>query len=146
MTRKIMFATIFCAGFLMLLTVTGWTQNVPRTEKYQGSANFKRLEGRWVRPDGGYVLEIGNIAKDGSMTAAYFNPKPIRVFQAKANRKDGKIHLSVELRDVNYPGSMYALEYDPRSDRLKGTYFQAVERLSFNIEFVRQNNAINKER
>jgi len=43
----------------------------------------------------------------------------------------------VELRDANYPGSTYNLLYDPMSDRLKGTYFQAVERLSFDIEFMR---------
>jgi len=29
------------------------------------------------------------------------------------------------------------LQYDPKSDRLKGAYFQAVEKQTFNIEFVR---------
>jgi hypothetical protein len=32
----------------------------------------------------------------------------------------------VELRDVNYPGSTYTLTYDPGTDRLTGTYYQAV--------------------
>jgi len=37
----------------------------------------------------------------------------------------------------NYPGSTYTLQYDPASDRLKGTYFQAVQRQTFDIEFMR---------
>ena len=95
------------------------------------------LEGRWVRPDGGYVLELGEIKKDGSVKASYFNPRPIKVFSAKWSRTDKKINLFVELRDINYPGSKYNLQYDPKSDRLKGTYFQAVEKQTFDIEFMR---------
>ena len=71
------------------------------------------------------------------MVAAYFNPRPIKVVSAKWSREDVKINLFVELRDFNYPGSKYNLQYEPRADRLKGTYFQAVERQTFNIEFVR---------
>ena len=107
-----------------------------QTDK-QSPADHQRLEGRWIRPDGGYILELSEIKKDGSLTAAYFNPRPIKVFSAKWSRKEGKINLFVELRDVNYPGSKYNLVYDPESDRLKGTYFQAVEKQTFNIEFVR---------
>jgi hypothetical protein len=109
-----------------------------QTEKpSQGQADVQRLEGRWVRPDGGYILELREIKKDGSVTAAYFNPRQIKVFSAKWSHKEGEINLFVELRDVNYPGSKYSLQYDPKSDRLKGTYFQAVEKQTFDIEFVR---------
>ena len=100
-------------------------------------SDFQHIEGRWVRPDGGYVLELKDIKKDGSLTAAYFNPQPIRIFRAEASKKNGAITLFVELRDVNYPGSTYKLHYDTATDRLKGTYFQAVERQTFNIEFIR---------
>lgn len=99
--------------------------------------DFQRLEGRWVRPDGGYVLELKDIKKDGSLTAAYFNPRPIRVYQAEAAKKNGKITVTVELRDVNYPGSTYTLIYDAASDRLRGKYFQAIEKRIFYIEFLR---------
>ena len=97
----------------------------------------RQLAGQWVRPDGGYILELREIKKDGSLTAAYFNPQPIKVFSAKWRRTEGKIAVFIELRDVNYPGSKYNVEYDPEADRFKGTYFQAVERKTFNIEFVR---------
>lgn len=99
--------------------------------------DFQRIEERWVRPDGGYVLDLKDIRKDGSLTAEYFNRRPIRVLRANASRKDGAIALFVELRDKNYPGSLYRLHYDSATDRLKGTYYQAVERRTFNIEFVR---------
>ncbi len=97
----------------------------------------QRLAGRWVRGDGGYLMELRTVHKDGGLEAFYFNPRPIRVSQAVWARQGGKITIMVELRDVNYPGSTYNLQYDPESDRLKGTYFQAVERQTFEIQFVR---------
>ena len=102
-----------------------------------GQADYQRLAGRWVRPDGGYVLELKDVRKDGSVKAAYFNPRPINVAKAELRRKDGNITVFVELRDVNYPGSTYTLQYDPATDRLKGKYFQAMEKQTFEIEFVR---------
>jgi hypothetical protein len=98
----------------------------------------QRLVGRWVRPDGGYVLEIREVTKEGSLKAGYSNPRPINVAKAEWRRKDGALTVIVELRDVNYPGSIYTLEYDPTSDRLRGNYFQAVEKQMFKIEFVRR--------
>ena len=103
----------------------------------QVQIDFKRLEGRWVRPDGGYILELRGIKKDGSVTAAYYNPRPIKVYRAGLSWKEGRINVVVELRDINYPGSTYNLQYDAATDRLKGTYFQAVEKRTFNIEFLR---------
>jgi hypothetical protein len=64
-----------------------------QTEKVsQVQTDLQRLEGRWVRPDGGYILELSEIKKDGSLNAAYFNPRPIKVFSAKWSRKEGKIN------------------------------------------------------
>jgi len=98
----------------------------------------QRLVGRWVRPDGGYVLDVREVRADGSLKAAYFNPRPINVAKAEWRQKDGKLTLFVELRDVNYPGSTYTLQYDPAADRLKGAYFQAVEKQTYQIEFARR--------
>jgi hypothetical protein len=97
----------------------------------------QRLVGRWVRTDGGYVLELRDIKKDGKLQASYFNPRSINVSRAEWKRKEERIDLFVELRDVNYPGSNYTLHYDPTSDRLIGSYFQAVQRLTFDVEFAR---------
>ena len=139
---QILYSGLVVAAFwaAILLSPVGSNsraENAQTNKRLPGEVSFQRLEGRWVRPDGGYILELRNIKKDGSVTAAYFNPKPIKVFHAKSSHKEGRIHLVVELRDANYPGSTYNLLYDPMSDRLKGTYFQAVDRLSFDIEFMR---------
>jgi len=128
----------FCIGSMfsaMRQVVFAESGNPQKSTQVQ--TDVQRLEGRWVRPDGGYILELREIKKDGSLMATYFNPRPIKVYSAKWSRKDGKINVFVELRDVNYPGSKYNLQYEPGVDRLKGTYFQAVEKQTFNIEFVR---------
>jgi uncharacterized protein (DUF2147 family) len=102
-----------------------------------GKNDVRQIIGSWIRPDGGYVLEIKKIGKDGTLKAAYFNPRSINVARAELNSQTGEATIFVELRDVNYPGSKYNLRYDPKTDRLVGTYFQAVEGVSYNIEFVR---------
>ena len=50
---------------------------------------------------------------------------------------NGKVYVLVELRDVNYPGSKYALTYDESNDILIGAYFQAVSQQTFEVYFVR---------
>ena len=93
--------------------------------------------GRWIRPDGGYVLELNGGQAEGTLEAAYYNPKPIHVARAELARVNGVVSIFVELRDVNYPGSTYHLIYDPGADRLVGTYFQAVNGTTYDIMFVR---------
>ncbi len=83
-----------------------------------------KLIGRWLRPDGGYVLELSNPTTDGQLTAAYFNPNPINVARSEWKHKDGSLGVFAELRDVNYPGSTYTLVYQPDTDCLAGIYFQ----------------------
>ena len=102
------------------------------------NVDVRLLEGNWVRPDGGYVLELSNMEFDGSLTARYFNPRQIRVSQAFWIITEETIGLFVELRDINYPGSKYSLRYDPSSDRLQGAYFQAMEGQIYAVEFVRK--------
>lgn len=123
---------------ISVLTVLAACLSAGAAEPVKPARNdFQSLEGRWVRPDGGYILELKNVKKDGSLTAAYYNPSPIRVYRADAAKKNGEITLTVELRDINYPGSTYTLVYDPASDRLRGRYFQAVEKRTFTVEFLR---------
>lgn len=101
-------------------------------------ANYERLRGRWLRPDGGYVLEVRTVNTEGRVEAAYYNPRPIHVGAAHASQTNQATQLFVELRDVNYPGSTYTLTYYPLTDRLAGIYFQAAQGQSFDVEFVRQ--------
>jgi hypothetical protein len=99
---------------------------------------FEKLKGKWLRPDGGYILEIRGATPDGKVDAGYFNPGPINVARAEWQRKDGKLQVFVELRDVNYPGSTYTLKFSDAEDRMTGNYFQAAQGENFAVEFVRQ--------
>ena len=121
----------------LILVLPGFLSAAEVSKPASGNLNAKVLEGRWIRPDGGYVLELKNIADDGTLTAAYFNPQPIRVFQAFWAMDDGTLAVFIELRDVNYPGSKYSLRYDSAADRLWGIYYQAIEQQLYEIEFVR---------
>jgi hypothetical protein len=96
------------------------------------------LLGRWQRSDGGYVLEFRSVAPDGTLDAGYFNPAPINVSRARVTSVEGVIGATVELRDVNYPGSAYTLSYDTANDLLVGRYYQAVEHQTFEVVFARQ--------
>jgi hypothetical protein len=96
------------------------------------------LKGRWLRPDGGYVLEIRQVDADGQLDAGYFNPNPIRVVSAKATKDGAAVKVYVELNDVNYPGCKYNLTYLPDQKQLVGTYFQAAMQQTFEVAFERE--------
>ncbi len=100
--------------------------------------DVQSLVGRWVRTDGGYVIEIQTVRDDGTLKAAYYNPGPINVARAEARDKDRGLEVFVELRDVNYPGSTYTLVYDRAKDQLHGIYYQAVAQQNYEVVFVRQ--------
>ena len=100
-------------------------------------SDLLKLVGRWVRMDGGYIIEIRNVASDGKMDAAYFNPRPINVSVAEASRTSTGIKVFIELQDQGYPGSTYTLSYDPAKDSLVGFYYQAVMQQNFDVVFAR---------
>ncbi len=114
------------------ITEAGGINSIARTS----DAEYQKLKGEWRRPDGGYVLAIKSV-DNGVMDAAYYNPSPIHVAKAEASREGAVTRVFVELRDVNYPGSIYTLTYEPASDQLRGVYYQAVERQRYDVVFVR---------
>jgi hypothetical protein len=98
---------------------------------------FDTLNGRWLRLDGGYILEIRAVDRSGKIDGVYLNPKPINIAKAEATRDGSILKVFVELRAPNYPGSTYTLTYDREHDQLKGIYFQAVQQQRFDVNFVR---------
>jgi len=134
------------AGFLLLRgDRSARDVSLPTSETAPG-AGLTGLEGRWQRPDGGYVLEIRKVYPSGVADAAYYNPNPIRVAQATATGDPSSATVFVELQDVNYPGSTYTLTYDPRRDVLEGIYYQAMLDQSFDVVFVRLPEAPRQEK
>jgi hypothetical protein len=99
--------------------------------------HFQKLLGRWRRPDGGYIIDIRSVDPDGNMAAGYFNPSSINVSQARAQQRDGKIQVFIELRDRGYPGATYSLTLGPKGAVLAGSYFQPAAGQSFGVVFSR---------
>jgi len=100
-------------------------------------AGLGMLRGRWVRPDGGYVIDIKGVGADGKLDAAYANPGPLPFAKAEATREGKLIKLSFELRAGGYNGSTYTLSYNPAKDTLEGVYYQAVAQQKFDVHFAR---------
>ena len=101
--------------------------------------NSGNLVGRWIRPDGGYIIEIRNVNSNGMLEAAYFNPRPIHVSQAHLTVANNELQVFIELRDVGYPGATYTLSYLPEQNVLAGLYYQPTAGQSFDVIFVRMN-------
>ena len=101
------------------------------------NGGFDTLNGRWLRPDGGYILDIKAVDASGKIDGVYLNPEPINIAKAEATRDGSKLNVFVELRAPNYPGSTYTLTYDREHDQLRGIYFQAVQQQRFDVNFVR---------
>lgn len=108
---------------LVAAALVGLWPASPMAQSKGAEVRAERLVGRWVRPDGGYVLEIRSAQADGKLDAAYLNPRSIKVSRAEWRREEGRLLVFVELRDVNYPGSTYNLRYVPDKDRLAGAYY-----------------------
>ena len=115
----------FCILFIALATSAGAT-------------DYSVLNGDWVRPDGGYLLRVGNATADGSVDAAYFNPQPSRVAEASVSTWKGMKKLFLKLQDKGYPGSTYTLYYFEDKDALAGFYYQAHMEQTFEVVFVRR--------
>jgi hypothetical protein len=98
---------------------------------------YSKLVGKWLRPDGGYILDVKSVDAAGVMIAAYFNPNPIHVAKAQASRENTDTKVFIELRDVNYPGATYTLTYQSELDQLVGLYYQPLAGQTYEIAFVR---------
>jgi uncharacterized protein (DUF2147 family) len=128
-----MFAGI--AVVVVLVALGAWWWN--HSQAGGTLAAFQKLEGRWQRDDGGYIIDISRADAGGTLTASYLNPRPINVAKAQASMLGQSLRVFIELRDVNYPGSTYQLTYDPADDRLKGSYYQAALQETYEVAFAR---------
>ena len=128
------FAVIY---FVWLLYDPVLASQEQKTQESSGFSAAKKLEGRWVRAEGGYVLVLQDIMPDGSLKAFYLNPRNINVHVANWKFEDERLFFYVELRDINYPGSNYTLMYRAAKDVLWGSYYQSVQKQTMDVYFVR---------
>jgi len=115
-------------------------EKTPPPEKTAVKPDIGKLAGNWLRPDGGYVIEILNVHEQGTLEAKYFNPQPINIAQAEWKVEDNRIKIFIRFDDTNYRGSTYTLDYFPDRDQLIGAYFQATQQQTYYVEFIRKPN------
>lgn len=120
-----------------LLPWQSWAENVKGMEQKPANADYNRLAGKWLRSDGGYVLELKDVKSDGRLKVSYFNPKPINVSKSEWRRLVDHLQVFIKFMDVNYPGSTYTLVYSPEHDSLGGYYYQAALGETFDVVFMR---------
>lgn len=113
-------------------TTTGQASAAPKADP-----NLQKLEGKWLRADGDYLLEISEVEQAGKLTARYFNPGPINVSKSLGLSEAGATKVFVELQDTGYPGCTYSLTYDPETDQLFGQYYQAAMQQTYDVAFAR---------
>jgi hypothetical protein len=97
------------------------------TQAQSGTTDYEKLVGKWVRPDGGYILVIKNVRFDGSIEAEYLNPNRISISKAHVKTELGKINIFVE-----------TLTYDKDTDSLVGVYHHLGINKKFDVHFMRR--------
>jgi hypothetical protein len=132
--RTILAGLVLAAGSAVSPATAQWKATPPSSPS---DSPFGVLQGRWVRPDGGYTITIRGVDAAGRIDAAYANPNPLPFSKAEARRDGSTLKLFLELRAGGYNGSTYTLDYDAANDVLRGVYFQAVAQQQFNVTFVR---------
>lgn len=131
---------ILATVIFLLMQSSGTSDKSPDQPSHPVEIDPEKMAGRWLRPDGGYILEISQVSDNGLLDAAYYNPKSINVSIAKWNWTGSHLQIYIEFDDENYWGSYYNLEYFAKQDRLIGNYYQAVIRQNFDVQFIRQSN------
>lgn len=127
--------TALATALTALTLVIGF--GVTHAGAQDASMSFEVLKGKWVRPDGGYVIAISGVAADGKLDATYANPRPLPFAVAQAQRDEKRLKVFLELRAGGYNGSTYSLVHDPVHDVLRGVYFQAVSGERYDVQFAR---------
>lgn len=129
----------------MTLAMAGAAFSQPRPSQAEGAAataparaSAEVLKGTWIRPDGGYRIVIQGVGADGRLDATYFNPSQLPFARAQVSQDAATIRVVLELQAGGYAGSTYDLLYEAATDRLKGTFYQAVAKQKFDVFFVRK--------
>lgn len=122
---------------LISITILSCDKNTEEKSIRIESPDDSVLIGNWLRTDSNYRIHISKVNEDFTLDAQYFNPQPINVGKAGWKKSNGDLKLTIELRDTNYPGSTYTLSYLTDRDMLAGEYYQAVQGLTFYVEFLR---------
>ncbi|MNX43169.1 hypothetical protein D3C86_736070 [compost metagenome] len=118
----------------LLLVTNG---SAVREQQKEKLASQSVLVGEWSRTDTPSQIKITNVLDNGKLEVEYFNPRSIYVSKAYWIENGTILTIYVELQDENYTGSNYKLNYNSERNVLIGEYFQAVEGVTYPVEFAK---------
>ena len=133
--RRLISFSLLVTGFLLCFLLPAYGDDVPSSVL---KPDFGIIAGEWQRTDGGYLIKVNNVQRDGKATVKYFNPRPIHVAQATISRQEGLIKLFLKLQDKGYEGSTYTLYYYAEEDAMAGFYYQAAMDRTYQVIFIRK--------
>jgi hypothetical protein len=96
-----------------------WTGGASSQE---AAPDLKPLQGRWLRPDSGLILEIYSVDKPGPVSVMASGPVSTSISAASVAVVDGLLEVDVDFSDASCSACMYRLTYDENGDRLIGSY------------------------
>ena len=87
----------------------------------EAAVDCRPIEGEWLRPDTGVVLEISGADRPGSVSVWGSGAGNTSVSDASVRVVDGLLEVRVEFSDDWCSGCAYRLTYDDTGDRLIGS-------------------------
>jgi hypothetical protein len=98
------------------------TRGSSGSSSQEAAPDLKPLQGKWLRPDSGLILEILSVEKEGPISVWASGPGGTSVSGADARVVDGLLEVSVDFSDPSCSGCTMRLTYDENGDRLIGSY------------------------
>lgn len=126
---------LLAAAVLSVLAIFNHPAFAQEQEVY--SPDLLAMQGRWVRSDAPYVIELKQDTTK-KLQASYFNRRYIHVEKTETARQNGQQFVMIRLKDTNYDGSVYLLGYDRTSDALQGVYIHGASGQRFSVTFSRK--------
>ena len=90
MKRTLFTTTLIVFAIAFMLQTSSDCEAQPQKEtaaQTKDGHGFHVLKGRWLRPDGGYIIQIRSVDGSGKMDAGYFNPGPSMFLKRKQREK-----------------------------------------------------------
>lgn len=95
------------------------------------------LKGIWGRTEGPGEINISEVVDNGVLKATFYNPKLINIEKAVWTNSSDVLRIYILLREDNYLGSSFSLNYIAEKDILLGVYFDALTNESYTTSFKR---------
>ncbi|WP_281322931.1 hypothetical protein [Flavobacterium aestivum] len=105
--------------------------------KQSRKADKNLIKGLWGRTEGVGEINISEVRDNGLLKATFCNPKSINIEKAVWTNSSDVLRIYILLREDNYPGSSFSLNYIAEKDLLLGVYFDALTNISYTVSFKR---------